>query len=100
MPTTQTDQNEINQRFAATIGRSLLQIIGAVCVIYGLITQDKANILITQLAPIVGGLIISGVTAYFQYRRAKMNVLLPKAALKADPDTPIEDVKADVKSKL
>ena len=94
------EEQEIIKKFLLGLFRSGLQALSALLIAKGILSNDVADIFVSQVAPILVGLVISGVTAYFQYKRAKENVLLPKAALKAEPGSSMTDIKAEVRSKL
>jgi len=96
-----TEQSEIIKKFLLGLFRSALQALSALLIAKGVLSSGTADVLISQAAPILAGLVISGVTAYFQYKKAKENVMLPKAAYKADASTTtFETVKTEVKNKL
>lgn len=93
-------QIETLRKLGSGMFLNLLQVISALLVTYGAVSKDTAEVLVPQIAPILFGFLMSAVTLYFQYRRAKYNAALPKAALEAHPDTPMSVLKAEVKSKL
>ena len=81
--------------------RWVIIVIGAKLIENNVIDQPTLDSITTPGALLaLAGLIALGATSVFGYWRAKYAVALPEAALRADPGTSLETVKADVKSKL
>lgn len=93
---------EILRKFALAFLRHLLTALGLWLVKKGFIDEYTQGILTSEgFAIAIVGLIIAGGSALWQWKRAKYAVALPKAALKADPETTsLEMVKTEVKNRL
>ena len=95
------NQTEVLKKFAAMILRRGIYIAGAWLIKKNVIDEPTLNSITTpEFLAASFGVISIGLTAAYDYWNAKYLIALPKAALAADPGTPLEAVKADVKSKL